>query len=69
MIESPLIQQWKAEAVQEDILEILRDHFKSVPRDVTKQLRKIIDEKRLRKLVVIAANCSDLEGFREALSS
>jgi hypothetical protein len=69
MIESPLIQQWKAEAVHEMILEILRDHFKTVPRTVSKQLREIGDEKRLRKLVVLAANCADLQAFRAALES
>ena len=38
MIESPLVQQWKAEAVHEVILDILKDRFSTVPRDVSKLL-------------------------------
>jgi hypothetical protein len=67
MLESPLIQQLKAESIHEVILTLLKDRFRTVPRDVTKQLRKIIDEKKLRKLNLSAAKCRDLDAFREAL--
>ncbi len=69
MIESPLIQELRAEAVHDVILEVLKDRFGAVPRDVRKLLRAILDEKRLKKLTVAAARCPDMEAFREALLS
>jgi hypothetical protein len=69
MIESPLIQKVKAEAFQDLTLEALKDRFGQVPRDVSRRLREIIDEKRLKKFNRIANKCTDLEAFREALSS
>jgi hypothetical protein len=67
MIESPLIQEWRADALHEVIIALLKDRFHSTPRDVTRQLRKIIDEKKLRKLNLSAAKCRDLDAFRAAL--
>jgi hypothetical protein len=69
MIESPLILKVKAEAVQESILEILKDRFESVPREVTKLLRAEMNEKKLKKLAVLAGKCSNPEAFRDALQS
>jgi hypothetical protein len=67
MIESPLLQKMKAETIQELILDALKDRFGTVPRDVTKLLREIIDEKRLRQLNRVANKCANMEAFREAL--
>jgi len=67
MIESPLVQQWKAETLHEAILDLLKDRFGTVPRDVTKQLREIVNERKLRRLNLRAAKCRDMESFREAL--
>jgi hypothetical protein len=67
MIESPLLQKVAAEASHKLILDTLKDRFGSTPRDVTKRLRKIIDEKKLRRLNLIAIKCADLDAFREAL--
>lgn len=67
MIESPLLQEWRAAGGHALILAVLKDRFKGVPRDVTKPLREILDEKRLTKLAVLAAKCPDLDAFREAL--
>ena len=64
MIESPLLQKMFAEKLQEVILDVLKDRFGTVPRDVTKLLRALIEEKKLRKLTVLAAKCPDLETFR-----
>ncbi len=50
MIESPLVQQWKAETLHEAILDLLKDRFSTVPRDVAKHLRGIVDERKLRRL-------------------
>ncbi len=67
MFESPVLQQFVAKRFHEAILDLLKDRFDTVPRSVTKPLREVIDEKKLRKLIVLAAKCPDLEAFREAL--
>ena len=69
MIESPLLRKMRAETSQDHILALLKDRFDAVPRTVTKQLREIIDEKKLRKLLLLAAKCPDLHTFSEALLS
>jgi hypothetical protein len=67
MIESPLIQRVIAESIHQDILALLKDRFDTVPRTVTKPLREILDEKKLRKLLLLASKCPELETFRQAL--
>jgi hypothetical protein len=67
MIESPLIQELRAELVHDVIVEVLKDRFGPVPRDVSKLLRAVLNEKKLKKLTVLAAKCPDLAAFREAL--
>jgi hypothetical protein len=67
MFESPVLQKFVAERLHEFILDVLKYRFGSVPVKITKPLRSILNEKRLRKLNVLAAKCSDLEAFREAL--
>ncbi|HEY7427765.1 MAG TPA: hypothetical protein VH682_26275 [Gemmataceae bacterium] len=69
MIESLLIQKVIAESIHQDILALLKDRFDTVPRNVTKPLREILDEKKLRHLILLAAKCPDLQAFREALLS
>ena len=69
MIESPLVQKWKAEAVHDIIIGLLKDRFGNVSLEVTKPLRTIIDEQKLDKLNRLAAKCSDIEAFRRGLSS
>ena len=67
MAEFPLIQELRAEVLHEAILDVLKERFGPVPRDVTKLLHSILKEKRLKKLTVTAAICPDLAAFREAL--
>jgi hypothetical protein len=69
MIESPLLKKMMAETRHEGILDLLKDRFGTVPQKVTKPLREILDEKKLRKLNILAAKCPDLETFRDALLS
>ncbi len=69
MIESPLIQKVIAESIHQDILALLKDRFDTVPRNLTKPLREILDEKKLRQLILLAVKCPDLQTFREALLS
>jgi hypothetical protein len=67
MFESPVLQRFVARRFHEGILDVLKDRFGTVPQNVTKPLREIIDEKKLRKLNVLAAKCPDLKAFHEAL--
>lgn len=69
MIDSPAIKRWKAETAHEMILEVLKDRFAATPRDITKSLRAILDERKLRRLNLLAAKCKDLDAFREALGT
>jgi hypothetical protein len=69
MIESPLMQKMMAEAHNRATLRILRGRFGTVPRDMTKRLGEIIDEERAADLNVLAAQCPDLQAFRDALLS
>jgi hypothetical protein len=69
MIESPLLQRMLANCVHQLILDALKDRFGTVPRDVTKHLREVINEKKLRQLNRLANKCADLEAFRAALLS
>jgi hypothetical protein len=69
MFESPLLQKIRAETIQEVIFDALKERFGTIPRDVSKHMREIIDEKKLRKLNLVAIKCRDLAAFREALLS
>jgi hypothetical protein len=67
MIESPLINVLLAKNRQEAILDVLAARFGAVPQDVRKQLRSVVDLKRLKGLTRFAAQCPDLEAFRQRL--
>ena len=69
MFKSRLLQEFLAERVHDVIRDALKDRFGSIPRDVGKRLREIIDEKKLRQLSRVANKCSDMEAFRAALLS
>jgi hypothetical protein len=69
MVESPVIQKLRADAQHGDILDLLKDRFGPVPRDVTKTLREVLDEKKLRRLNRLAAKCADLNEFRNGLEA
>jgi hypothetical protein len=68
MTESPVLQKMLAQRSHELIVEALKERFKSVPRDVTKHLREITDDKKLKQLVRVAINCAGIDGFRAALT-
>jgi hypothetical protein len=67
MIESPLIQKVRAEAQHGDILDLLKDRFGKVPREVAEEVARIIDTKKLRRFLILAAKCRDMEAFRVGL--
>jgi hypothetical protein len=69
MIESPLLQRMMAERSQNLILAALKERFGTVPRDVTRHLRAIIDEKKLLQLIRLVVTCPDIQAFRDALLS
>ncbi len=69
MFESPVLQRFVAARFHDAILDVLKARFGTVPTAVTKHLREVIDEQRLRQLNLLAAQCPDLAAFREALLS
>jgi hypothetical protein len=69
MIETPLLQKMRAETLHKPILAALKGRFGSVPRDVTRHLSAILDEDKLMQLVVVAAQCADVQAFRDAVLS
>lgn len=69
MIESPLLKRLVAESIHRVILDLLKERFGTVSRDVPKHLAEVLDEKKLRQLNRLAAKCRDLDAFREGLLS
>jgi hypothetical protein len=69
MFESPVLQKLIAEKLHQFIRALVEARFGTVPADVARQLRAIHDEKKLRRLNVLAAKCSDLQAFRNGLAS
>jgi hypothetical protein len=69
MFESPVLQRFVARRFHEAVLDVLRARFGTVPRSITKHLREVLDEEKLRKLNVLAAQCPDLQAFRAGLLS
>jgi hypothetical protein len=67
MIESPLLQEFVAKRLHDAIEGFLKGRFGSVPRDVARLLRDVVDERKLNRLSVIAGKCADMDAFREAL--
>ncbi len=76
MIESPVLQELKAEwtrdAVREDkrhiILDFLVARFGPEAEEVATQLETIADDARLKELVKFAPYCADLASFRKELA-
>ena len=67
MIESPLLKELtdeaRAEAKQEDIVDILKGRFSAVPDDLVETLSALDDDRRLRESIMVAVQCQDLEAF------
>lgn len=69
VIESPMLVKMRAETIQKVTLALLKARFGTIPRNVTKLFQNILDEKKLTALNILAAQCTDIEEFREALLS
>jgi hypothetical protein len=69
MLESPVLRKMVAEGIHKVILVLLKGRFGTVPRDVTRLLRQVLDERRLAALNLLASQCPDMQAFRDALLS
>jgi len=77
MIESPVLQELKAEwtleaALQTNrrtILDFLVAHFGPEAEEIATQLENITDVAKLKELVRFAAYCADLQSFRNELAA
>ncbi len=73
MIESPLLQELKAEWTQEtkirNIMKFLAARFGSKAKALETEINAINDEARLEELVELAATCRTLGSFRKQLAS
>lgn len=67
MFESPVIVDLVAEKLQEAILDVLKDRYAKVPKDVRQLLAEIKSEKKLLKLNVLAGRSESIEAFKEHL--
>jgi hypothetical protein len=67
MIESPIIQGIVAEALHRAIVDLLTGRFGELPADLERDIRTVVDEDRLVALNRIAASCTNLDAFRQAL--
>ncbi len=77
MIESPVLQElkaeWTREAVREGkrrtIVDVLVARFGPQAEEIAPQLETIADDARLKELAGFAAVCSDLPSFRKELAA
>ena len=67
ILESPLIQELMVQQTHRDILQVLEARLNAVPPEITLQLRTVMDEQKLSELLRLAAQCRDIESFREGL--
>jgi hypothetical protein len=68
-LESPLVKEVLAKQTQENLLEFLTARFGEVPKEVETKIKKIKQLARLKRFIVQAAVCPDLEAFRTHLFS
>lgn len=67
MIESPLIDELRAEERQDDILRFLTVRFGPIPADIRIPLKELYNLDRLGGLIEAAALAQDLDAFRSKL--
>ena len=77
MIESPVLQELKAEWTREaareaklrTLVDVLVARFGPQAEEIATQLETIADDARWKELVKLAALCSDLQSFRKELAA
>jgi hypothetical protein len=67
MIESPLVREVVANQIRDLLFDLLKDRFEEVPRDVRKLLTDIEDDRKLKKLTILASRADNMEAFKEHL--
>jgi len=72
MIESPVLQELKAEWTRDGkrriLVDVLVARFDPEAEEIATQLETIADDARLKELARFAAVCSDLPSFRKELA-
>jgi hypothetical protein len=68
MIESPLLDELKAEWTQEALVDVLVARFGSKAAALETEIKAIVHEARLKELVKSAATCRSLGSFRKQLT-
>jgi hypothetical protein len=68
MIDSPLLQEFIADARREAVVTVLTSRFGITAGDVEADLKTIEDAERLNELLRLAASCRSLKSFRKQLS-
>jgi hypothetical protein len=71
MIESPLlaeiVEEAKVKAKQQDIVEVLKARFGTIPEEIMVSLRDVQDLEKLNNLIRLAARSADLGDFEQHL--
>jgi hypothetical protein len=69
--ESQVVNEWinegKAEGKAEDVLDVLRARFQTVPDDIEARVRASVDLQQLTRWLIAAATAPSLDSFRQAL--
>jgi hypothetical protein len=68
LAESPLYQQWMAEANQTAILRFLEARFGVVPEEIAAQVHSLTDLEKLESAIRHAARCKGFADFRKRLA-
>ncbi len=73
MIESPVLQElkaeWTREATRSTLVDLLVARFGPQAEEIATQIETIADDARLKELAGFAAVCSDLPSFRKELAA
>jgi len=64
VIESVIVNEWKAESKAEDIVDFLQGRFDSIPEDLAAKIRQTTALDVLKRWVVLAAKTDSLDAFR-----
>lgn len=67
MIESPVLRELMAETRRDDIIAFLVGRFGREARALRPALNKVVQDKRLKRLLTESGKCPDLESFRKLL--
>ncbi|MFI5461049.1 MAG: hypothetical protein ACHRXM_37050 [Isosphaerales bacterium] len=69
MIESPVLQEFVADAQRKSIILFLVERFGPAANAIGPALNAITDHEKLDELTRLSAKCTDLETFRQEVST